>query len=247
MLADTGGQSLEEIFSGLRIAPATILVAKVISPRTRGKPDFLKRFLQVHHDLAPVSKRERNHATHSLIVDIGVGGLIKLVAAGLDPGKQGLGKVQIFKVGHYNLQIRWSDGPRRSSRLRHAITATPCAMHTERTLSEPEHCAFTPFKGVNCDFERFIHMLLMPQLARILTTAFALPLIVGMLAACGQKGPLFIPDTAPAAGRATLPQTVFGQPERPSATTAPTGTTTPASTPGNLPRPRALPNLPETQ
>lgn len=39
----------------------------------------------------------------------------------------------------------------------------------------------------------------------------ALPMILAAsLTACGQKGPLFIPDTPPAAQRATLPQSVFG-------------------------------------
>lgn len=32
----------------------------------------------------------------------------------------------------------------------------------------------------------------------------------GLLAACGQKGPLYVPTTPAAAQRATLPQTVFG-------------------------------------
>lgn len=31
-----------------------------------------------------------------------------------------------------------------------------------------------------------------------------------LLAACGQKGPLYIPDTPAARQRATLPQTVYG-------------------------------------
>ncbi|MBY4595806.1 LPS translocon maturation chaperone LptM [Ottowia caeni] len=82
------------------------------------------------------------------------------------------------------------------------------------------------------------------QLPRILATAFVLPFVVGLLAACGQKGPLFIPATAPTADRATLPQTVFGQSERASAANP---SPTPVSTPSSPSRPRALPNLPETQ
>jgi len=35
-------------------------------------------------------------------------------------------------------------------------------------------------------------------------------LLATALAGCGQKGPLFIPDTPAAAQRATLPQTIFG-------------------------------------
>jgi len=62
---------------------------------------------------------------------------------------------------------------------------------------------------------------------------------MGMLSGCGQKGALYIPATAPAAERATLPQTVFGQGNRPAADTAPDNT--------RPQHPRALPNLPETQ
>lgn len=87
----------------------------------------------------------------------------------------------------------------------------------------------------------------MLQPARILAIAFALPFVVGMLAACGQKGPLFIPSTAPAAERATLPQTVLGQPEQPSTKATSASPATSASNPSNTSRPRALPNLPETQ
>jgi predicted small lipoprotein YifL len=53
------------------------------------------------------------------------------------------------------------------------------------------------------------------------------------LAACGQKGPLFLPTNPAAAGRATLPETV-----RPAATPSPaasapsaTGTASPVRTP----------------
>ncbi|MGB3071121.1 MAG: lipoprotein [Ottowia sp.] len=85
-------------------------------------------------------------------------------------------------------------------------------------------------------------MPLMPQLSRILAIALALPVFAGMLAGCGQKGPLFIPNTPPAAERATLPQTVFGQPARPASAPA-----APASAPRTTTPPSALPNLPETQ
>jgi predicted small lipoprotein YifL len=34
--------------------------------------------------------------------------------------------------------------------------------------------------------------------------------LVSLLGACGQKGPLYIPNTPEAAQRATLPQTLFG-------------------------------------
>ena len=77
---------------------------------------------------------------------------------------------------------------------------------------------------------------------RILATAFALFVFTGMLAGCGQKGPLFIPATSSAAERATLPQTVFGPPAQRASTPA-----APASAPRANQTPPALPNLPETQ
>lgn len=48
-----------------------------------------------------------------------------------------------------------------------------------------------------------------PALRRAPGVALALALTAG-LTACGQKGSLVIPDTPPAAQRATLPQTIFG-------------------------------------
>lgn len=48
--------------------------------------------------------------------------------------------------------------------------------------------------------------------------------VVGMLAGCGQKGPLFLPTEAAAAQRATLPQTL--SPAR-AASAPPSGTATP--------------------
>lgn len=85
-------------------------------------------------------------------------------------------------------------------------------------------------------------MPLIPQPVRILAIGLVLPAVAGILAGCGQKGPLFIPNTPPAAERATLPQTVFGQPARPASAPA-----VPASAPKTAPPPSALPNLPETQ
>lgn len=45
-----------------------------------------------------------------------------------------------------------------------------------------------------------------------------------MLVGCGQKGPLFIPQTPAAAQRATLPQTIFGGDKAPATTTDPADT-----------------------
>jgi predicted small lipoprotein YifL len=49
-------------------------------------------------------------------------------------------------------------------------------------------------------------------------------LVVGALAGCGQKGPLFLPSDTVAPGRATLPQTL-----NPAASTANAPTTTPGT------------------
>jgi predicted small lipoprotein YifL len=48
----------------------------------------------------------------------------------------------------------------------------------------------------------------MLRIARILVIAQVLAGSAAMLAACGQKGALYLPDTPDARGRATLPQTL---------------------------------------
>jgi predicted small lipoprotein YifL len=69
----------------------------------------------------------------------------------------------------------------------------------------------------------------MVDVSQILVSARSLRLVlalgvVGALAGCGQKGPLFLPTGEAAAGRATLPQTLAPAP----ATSAPaTGTASP--------------------
>ncbi|WP_233252207.1 lipoprotein [Limnohabitans sp. 2KL-17] len=59
---------------------------------------------------------------------------------------------------------------------------------------------------------------------KILVTAHALVGGAAMLGACGQKGPLFLPNTPESEGRATLPQTLKPWPAQPA-------TGTPAETP----------------
>lgn len=71
----------------------------------------------------------------------------------------------------------------------------------------------------------------------ILVTGAALALLAG-LAGCGQKGPLYIPQTPAAAQRATLPQTVWG-----GGTAAPSVA---ASAP-ITPPPPVLPDVPDIQ
>jgi predicted small lipoprotein YifL len=53
--------------------------------------------------------------------------------------------------------------------------------------------------------------------------------VVATLAACGQKGPLFLPTGEAAAARATLPQTFMPAP--PASAPATTGTASPIRTP----------------
>lgn len=68
-----------------------------------------------------------------------------------------------------------------------------------------------------------------PPLLRALVTTGVLLSGAAGLAACGQKGPLQIPDTPAAAQRATLPQTVLGG-SKPAAGAAPS---TPSRSPSS--------------
>ncbi|MDD2879501.1 MAG: lipoprotein [Rhodoferax sp.] len=70
-------------------------------------------------------------------------------------------------------------------------------------------------------------MLLIPQ---ILVRTLALGASAVALAACGQQGPLYLPDTG-GAHRATLPESLLPRPGTPSTTPQPAST---ASTPKNL-------------
>ena len=79
-----------------------------------------------------------------------------------------------------------------------------------------------------------------PQHRSILASALALGLAVA-LGGCGQKGPLYIPQTPAAAQRATLPQTVWGGAAKAPAAAASSASPTPA------PPAPALPNLPDTE
>jgi len=48
----------------------------------------------------------------------------------------------------------------------------------------------------------------MLSIARILVIGHLLVALAAMLSACGQKGPLVLPNTPESQGRATLPQTL---------------------------------------
>jgi predicted small lipoprotein YifL len=70
-----------------------------------------------------------------------------------------------------------------------------------------------------------LQILVIAPLARL---ALALT-VVGALAGCGQKGPLFLPTGEAAANRATLPQTL--NPVAPASAPSTTGTATPTPRP----------------
>ncbi|MEK7346786.1 MAG: lipoprotein [Pseudomonadota bacterium] len=70
----------------------------------------------------------------------------------------------------------------------------------------------------------------MLKVLKILVTAHALVGSAAMLSACGQKGPLFLPNTPESAGRATLPETLKPWPARPASSAPATPTRTPDTT-----------------
>lgn len=82
-----------------------------------------------------------------------------------------------------------------------------------------------------------------PQHRSILASALA-PIVLVALGGCGQKGPLYIPDTPAAAQRATLPQTVWGG-ARAAPASAPAPAAEPAPESTLSPPAPALPNLPD--
>ena len=67
---------------------------------------------------------------------------------------------------------------------------------------------------------------------------------VTLLSACGQRGPLYLPQTPAAAHRATLPQTVWGGRATPPATASSAPASAPA--PVVIPPPM-LPDLPDIE
>lgn len=78
-----------------------------------------------------------------------------------------------------------------------------------------------------------VHQILVSRPLRRLALAAA---GVALLAACGQKGPLFLPTGDAAAGRATLPQilspsTAVTDPALPASTPPPTGKAAPVRNP----------------
>lgn len=62
-------------------------------------------FLKIHDDLRAVCKGQSDHATHSLVVDIGIRLIIDPVTSEFDGRQQRFGKAHEFRVGHYNLRM----------------------------------------------------------------------------------------------------------------------------------------------
>jgi len=75
----------------------------------------------------------------------------------------------------------------------------------------------------------------MLSIARILVIGHLLAGLAALLSACGQKGPLVLPDSPDAQGRATLPQTLnpWHTPAAAAGAPAPTGAAAPST---NAPR-----------
>ncbi|MES2999125.1 MAG: lipoprotein [Pseudomonadota bacterium] len=72
---------------------------------------------------------------------------------------------------------------------------------------------------------RVLQILVADPLRRVVLAAA----MVGALAACGQRGPLFLPTAPAAEGRATLTETLA--PARPASAPPVTGTASPIRTP----------------
>lgn len=102
LFAGKSGQLGEKFALAFGVHPTLSVKAVMEAPRAGGHPDFLKRLLQVHDDLAAVGKGERDHAAHALVVDVGIGGVVDAVTRALDGTQGGFSLVQVFVVGHYN-------------------------------------------------------------------------------------------------------------------------------------------------
>ena len=127
----------------------------VVTTRARRHPHFLQRFLLVNNDLAVVGKRNRQHPTRALCIQIGICGVIDAIAALFYGHQQVFGAGQLFEVCHYNLPM----------------------LKAFQILASRRACAVSVLALVT-------------------------------LAACGQRGPLFMPSDVPASTRATLVQTL---------------------------------------
>jgi predicted small lipoprotein YifL len=65
-------------------------------------PDFLKRFLQIYHNLTAVGKCQRHHIASTLTVQVDVNVVVDAVTRPFNRCDRLFSQVQILKVGHYN-------------------------------------------------------------------------------------------------------------------------------------------------
>jgi predicted small lipoprotein YifL len=82
----------------------------------------MQRLLQVHNDLTAVGKSQGHHAAGALVVDIGVAVVIDAITPALDGTQQGLGLIQVLKVGHYNRPMK-----KKSLKFKQILGADRCA------------------------------------------------------------------------------------------------------------------------
>ena len=89
-----------KIALALGVHPGLTVVAIVVTATAGGQPHLMQRLLQVDHNLTAVGKHQSDHATHALVVDIGIGGFVDAVAMLFDRQQQGLSQVHEFVIGH---------------------------------------------------------------------------------------------------------------------------------------------------
>jgi predicted small lipoprotein YifL len=102
LVARTAGQLVEKISSAFGVMPSTVGELVVETSGFCGHPDFLKRLLQIDHDLTAVGECQGDHIAGSLAVKIGISVIIDSVARCLDRCDRLLGQVLVLKVRHYN-------------------------------------------------------------------------------------------------------------------------------------------------
>jgi len=66
----------------------------------------VKRFLQIDHDLGSVGKRQSDHSSGPLVINIGIRGLIDVIAATLYRKQKLLRKIHEFKISTPEAQKR---------------------------------------------------------------------------------------------------------------------------------------------
>ena len=179
LFAGAAGEHVKQFPLALGIEPLAADAFVVITTALCRQPNLLQGFLQIHHNLAVIFKRQSDHAARALVVDIGIGFFVDTIAIGLNRFERVFRQVQKFNVSHYNAIM----------------------------------------KNISQIVNRVIAMMALGLSLAGLTLS---------LAACGQRGPLYIPSTPAAAQRATLVETLTAPP---AAVTTPAPTTPDTATP----------------